>query len=143
MVIVHKKILINYSAEQMFKLVESVEAYPEFLPWCSGVHVKHRQKNNLLAKLKINYHGFTQSFTTENFNVPSKHITMSLVEGPFTQFEAYWNFKELFNQTSQIQFNMQYEFSNSFLDLMFGSVFNIIVNNLVNSFYKRAKQIYG
>lgn len=143
MTVVHKKILVNYSAEQMFKLVESVEAYPEFLPWCNDVNVTHRQENNLLAKLIINYYGFKQSFTTKNFSVPPKHITMYLVEGPFKKFEAYWSFKECINHTCQIQFNMQYEFSSNFLNSIFGSMFNIIVNNLVNSFCKRAKQIYG
>lgn len=143
MAVVHKTVLINYSAEQMFKLVDRVEDYPEFLPWCGGVEVDERQGDKLKAKLKINYHGLKQSFTTENTNTPPSSMTMHLVEGPFKHFEARWNFKALRDDACKIEFDMQYEFSSRILESVIGPVFSMIANSFVDSFCKRAEQIYG
>jgi len=143
MAVVHKTVLINYSAEQMFKLVDRVEDYPVFLPWCGGVDVEERQGDKLKAKLKINYHGLKQSFTTENTNTPPSSMTMHLVEGPFKHFEARWNFKALREDACKIEFDMQYEFSSRILESVIGPVFSMIANSFVDSFCKRAEQIYG
>jgi len=143
MAVVHKTVLINYSAEQMFKLVDRVEDYPEFLPWCGGVDVEERQGDKLKAKLKINYHGLKQSFTTENTNTPPSGMTMHLVEGPFKHFEARWHFKALREDACKIEFDMQYEFSSRILESVIGPVFSMIANSFVDSFCKRAEQIYG
>lgn len=143
MAVVHKAVLINYSAQQMFELVDHVEDYPEFLPWCSGVEIKERQENRLQAKLNINYHGLRQSFTTENTNVPPSNMTMRLVEGPFRHFEARWNFRPLRDDACKIEFDMQYEFSSRILETVIGPVFNRIANSFVDSFCRRAEQRYG
>jgi len=36
---VRKSVLLPYSARQMFELVDRVEDYPRFLPWCGGTEV--------------------------------------------------------------------------------------------------------
>jgi ribosome-associated toxin RatA of RatAB toxin-antitoxin module len=143
MAVVHKTVLINYSAEQMFKLVDGVEDYPEFLPWCGGVEVAEREDNKLKAKIKINYHGLKQSFTTENTNTPPSSMAMRLVEGPFKHFEARWNFKVLREDACKIEFDMQYEFSSRILESVIGPVFSMIANSFVDSFCKRAEIVYG
>src|SRR6478672_9788017 len=85
MSVVHKSVLLPYSAEQMFALVDRVEDYPAFLPWCGGVDVRERDADRLVATLQINYHGVKQTFTTENRNSPPTSMTMKLVDGPFRQ----------------------------------------------------------
>jgi len=143
MAVVHKTVLIGYSAEQMFNLVDRVEDYPEFLPWCGGIEVSERSENTLTAKLKINYHGLKQSFSTQNTNERPNRMTMRLVEGPFKHFEGRWHFKELRPDACKIEFDMEYEFSNRLLEGVIGPVFSMIANSFVDSFCKRAEQIYG
>ncbi|MFZ1181495.1 MAG: type II toxin-antitoxin system RatA family toxin [Herbaspirillum sp.] len=143
MAVVHKAVLVNYSAQQMFDLVDHVEDYPQFLPWCGGVEVKERQENRLKARLDINYYGLRQSFTTENTNMPPDSMTMRLVEGPFRHFEARWSFKPLRDAACRIEFDMQYEFSSRILEMVIGPVFSRIANSFVDSFCKRAEQLYG
>jgi len=142
MAVVHKTVLVAYSAEQMFKLVDRVEDYPQFLPWCGGVDVQERQQDKLKAKIKINYHGLKQSFTTENTNVAPTNMSMQLVEGPFKHFEARWHFKALREDACKIEFDMQYEFSSRILESVIGPVFSMIANSFVDSFCKRAEAIY-
>ncbi len=43
MALVEKSVLIEYSAAQMYALVENVAAYPEFLPWCGGTEILKKE----------------------------------------------------------------------------------------------------
>ena len=143
MAVVHKSVFLGYSAEQMFALVDKVEDYPQFLPWCGGVDVRERDENKLVATLFINYHGVKQSFTTENTHLPSKSMTMTLVEGPFKHLEGTWTFKALREDACKIEFDLHYEFSSRILEQFIGPVFSMIANSFVDSFCKRAETIYG
>lgn len=143
MAVVHKSVLLGYSAEQMFTLVDRVEDYPQFLPWCGGVEVKERGENSLIATLKINFHGVRQSFTTRNTNNRPQSMTMELLEGPFKHLHGTWNFKPLREDACKIDFDLQYEFSNKLIEGVIGPVFNMIATSFVDSFSKRAEQVYG
>ena len=127
----------------MFALVDRVEDYPKFLPWCGGVDVKKREGNVLVATLKINYHGVRQSFTTENTNTPPTAMLMRFVDGPFREFEGAWSFRALREDACKVEFNLRYEFSSRILEQIFGPVFNMIANSFVDSFSKRADVVYG
>lgn len=143
MAVVHKSVLLGYSAEQMFALVDRVEDYPQFLPWCGGVEVKHRDENRLIASLTINYRGIKHTFTTENTNAPPQEMKMRLVEGPFKHLDGTWNFLPLREDACKIEFHLHYEFSSKVLEQIIGPVFNMIANSFVDSFSKRAETIYG
>jgi ribosome-associated toxin RatA of RatAB toxin-antitoxin module len=143
MAVVHKSILLGYSAEQMFALVERVEDYPKFLPWCGGVKVIERTDDRLIATIAINYHGLKQSFTTENINKRPTSMKMTLVEGPFKHLDGLWTFKALRDDACKIEFDLHYEFSSRILEGLIGPVFNMIANSFVDSFSKQADAIYG
>ena len=143
MAVVHKSVFLGYSAEQMFDLVAKVEDYPKFLPWCNGVKVMERTEDNLTASLQINFHGVKQSFTTANHNQRPTQMKMHLVDGPFKMLEAVWSFKSLRADACKIDFDMQYEFSSVLLEQIVGPVFGMIANTMVDSFCKRAEQVYG
>jgi ribosome-associated toxin RatA of RatAB toxin-antitoxin module len=143
MAVVHKSVLLGYSAEQMFALVDRVEDYPKFLPWCGGVTVKQREGNKLIATLSINYHGIKQTFTTENTNTPPTLMKMNLIEGPFKHLDGTWSFKPLRADACKIEFDLHYEFSSRVLEQIIGPVFSMIANSFVDSFCKRAEAVYG
>jgi ribosome-associated toxin RatA of RatAB toxin-antitoxin module len=143
MAVVHKSVFLGYSAEQMFALVEQVENYPQFLPWCGGVNVRERSENNVVASLAINYHGVKQSFTTSNLNTPASTIKMQLVDGPFKSLDGLWTFKALRADACKIDFDLHYEFSSRLLESIIGPVFGVIASSMVDSFCKRAETVYG
>jgi ribosome-associated toxin RatA of RatAB toxin-antitoxin module len=143
MAVVQKTVLLAFSAEQMFALVEKVEDYPAFLPWCGGVEVKQRSPEKLVATISIAYHGIKQSFTTENQNTAPRHMQMKLVEGPFSQLDGQWHFKPLRDDACKVEFELHYEFSSKVLEKLIGPVFTIIANSFVESFCKRAEEVYG
>jgi ribosome-associated toxin RatA of RatAB toxin-antitoxin module len=143
MAAVHKSVLVGYSAEQMFALVERVEDYPQFLPWCGEVDVGRPDTENLTATLSIHYHGIHQKFTTRNKNVRPVSMQMVLVDGPFKHLEGSWVFRSLRADACKIEFDLQYEFSNKLLEQVIGPVFGMIANSFVDSFCKRADAVYG
>ena len=143
MAVVQKTVLLAFSAEQMFALVEKVEDYPTFLPWCGGVEVKQRSPEKLVATIAIAYHGIKQSFTTENQNTSPTHMQMKLVEGPFSMLDGQWHFKPLREDACKVEFELHYEFSSKVLEKLIGPVFTIIANSFVESFCKRAEEVYG
>ena len=143
MAIVEKSILIEYSAAQMFDLVENVAEYPKFLPWCSGVEINWREDNKIRTTVHINYHGIKQNFTTENTHQRPQLIEMKLYEGLFKHLDGDWRFLPLGETACKIQFRLHYEFSSKLLETLVGPVFHYIANSFIDAFVKRAKVLYS
>ena len=140
---VQKSALVKYSARQMFDLVDNIEAYPEFLPWCSGSRILSRSPEIVEAELSIAKGGFHKSFATRNKIDEGGKIYMSLLNGPFSSLEGVWDFMPLREDASKISLDLEFEMSGVLAALAFGAVFNQICNTMVSSFTQRAKQVYG
>jgi ribosome-associated toxin RatA of RatAB toxin-antitoxin module len=141
--IVAKSVLVAHSARQMFELVDAVETYPDFLPWCDGARVIRGDASGTRATIHINYHGIRQSFTTENVKEPPHKITVKLVEGPFRMLDGEWRFTALAQDACRIDFRLRYEFSSRLLETLVGPVFGYIANTMVDAFVKRAEKAHG
>lgn len=140
---IKKSVLVNHSASQMFKLVDTVEDYPKFLPWCGGSSVAIQDDNVTHATVKIDYLQVKHSFTTENIRQAPELIEMTLLDGPFKTLDGYWRFIPLEEDSCKIEFQLNYIFSNKLLEHLVGPVFYMIANNFVEAFIKRAEDIYG
>ena len=143
MPMVEKSVLIERSAQQMFDLVEDIESYPQFLPWCSGTRIDFRDERRTVATLHINFHSVKAHFTTENAKENPAWMTMKLVDGPFRRLEGIWRFKPLTENACKVEFQLSYEFSNRLFEKIIGPVFSQIANTFVEAFVKRAQQVYG
>lgn len=140
---VKKSVLVGYSAQQMFTLIDQVETYPEFLPWCGGTEVKWRDEATTLATIKIDYLGIKQSFTTENAKQVPHLIEMKLQDGPFEHLDGSWRLIELDVDACKIEFDLHYEFSSKMLEKVVGPVFSHIANSFVDAFVRRADKVYS
>lgn len=143
MALIERSVLVGYSAERMYALVDAVERYPEFLPWCGGTQVEHRNGEVTRASILIDYRGVRQSFKTENRTEPPTQIVIRLVSGPFRALDGTWCFRPLAEQACRIDFRLHYEFSNRVLERLVGPVFHYIASSFVDAFLKRAEQLYG
>ena len=139
---VHKTVLVPHSAEQMFSLVDEVERYPEFMPWCSGADVKWRTEISTSATLHIDYHGLKQNFTTENVKQFPTFMDIKLVDGPFRHLEGLWRFTPLTGHACKIEFRLHYDFDSPLLAKIIAPVFSHIANTFVDAFVERAEKIY-
>lgn len=143
MTVVEKSALVKFSALQMFDLVNDIEAYPKFLPWCSGSRIIKRCDDYVEAELLISKGGFNKSFSTRNRLDSNEKIVVSLLDGPFSYLEGAWSFLPLREDASKISLNLEFEMSGKLANLAFGAVFNQICNTMVSAFTQRAKDVYG
>ncbi|CAN4273259.1 COG2867 Oligoketide cyclase/lipid transport protein [Methylophilaceae bacterium] len=140
--VVQKTMLVMHSAEQMYTLVDAAEDYPQFLPWCGGVDLLERTDTKTSATLHINYYGIKQHFTTVNNKIFPYSMDIQLKDGPFKHLDGSWHFIELREDACKIEFKLNYEFANGFLEKIIAPVFSHIANTFVDGFVARADKIY-
>jgi ribosome-associated toxin RatA of RatAB toxin-antitoxin module len=140
---VAKSVLVPYSASQMFELVDRVELYPQFLPWCGGARVIAQEGNRKTARIDIDYHGVRAHFTTDNSNDPPESIVVTLKDGPFRHLHGEWRFRALGQDGCKVEFDLAYEFATALLERVIGPVFSHIANTFIDAFVKRAERVYG
>jgi ribosome-associated toxin RatA of RatAB toxin-antitoxin module len=148
---VRKSVLLWYSSQEMYDLVTGVQAYPTFLPWCRSAEVLHQHDDGITARLGLTYMGVQQTFTTRNVQVRNELVTLTLVDGPFSTLDGTWHFRALgaakgakaAPSACKIEFEMRYAFASTALEAVVSPVFDKIANTFVDSFVKRAEEVYG
>ncbi|MFQ5658799.1 MAG: type II toxin-antitoxin system RatA family toxin [Gammaproteobacteria bacterium] len=143
MVSVTKSTVVPFSAEQMYDLVNDIEAYPSFLSWCEAARVLNRGQDRLTASLSLSVGRIKQSFTTENSMQPGRRIDLQLLSGPFKYLNGHWQFDPHSDHSCCISVQMDFEFRNKLLKLALDKVFSHIIMTLIDSFTHRAQQLYG
>ena len=143
MATVKKSALVLYSAAEMYALVEDIEAYPRFLPWCRSTQVLSRNEDEVRATIEMVKGGVHKSFTTCNRMQNHKMIDIRLLEGPFKRLEGYWRFEPLRADASKVSLDMEFEFASPLLRVAVEPVFKQLANSLVDAFCKRAVELYG
>lgn len=138
---VNKSVLVEHPASAMFALVDQVEDYPVFLPWCGGTEVKWRDEQTTVATIHIDYMGVKQSFTTENSKEAPTMMNLSLQDGPFTHLHGHWRFLALGEAACKIEFVLDYTFASRMLETLLTPVFSHITNTFVDAFVKRADKV--
>ncbi|MBU1359716.1 MAG: type II toxin-antitoxin system RatA family toxin [Gammaproteobacteria bacterium] len=143
---VRKSVLIWHSAQEMYDLVTDVPSYHEFLPWCDRSEVVEQHENGMTAKIGLSIGGLRQSFTTRNEHTPGREVHLKLVEGPFSNLDGVWTFTPVGDgseRACRVELDLRYGFSNFALQALVGPVFDKVASTLVDSFVKRAGQVYG
>ena len=140
---VRKSVIVARPAEAMYDLVENVERYPEFLPWCSATHVYERTGNVIRARLDIAYRGLRMHLTTRNEKEPPQRMTLELVDGPFEHFHGEWRFTPLGDAGCRVELVLDYKLASKALQALLGRVFDHVADTLVERFVERAESSGG
>ncbi|HAT7758518.1 TPA: type II toxin-antitoxin system RatA family toxin [Legionella pneumophila] len=142
MTIVKRSRTVSYSCEQMYGLVNDVEHYSEFLPYCAESKILHRDNDEVQATLVIAAAGMSKSFTTRNRLQTNKMIEIRLVDGPFSHLEGFWRFDQE-EKGCRISFDLEFEFAGKIFSMLLGPIFDQITDKMVDAFCERAEVIYG
>jgi len=145
---VKKSVLLWYSPHEMYTLVTAVSDYPRFLPWCDKAEVLQQHDDGVTARLSLAYRGVRHAFTTRNVQVSDSSVEVSLVDGPFSLLDGTWLFSTLGRQGSEkqackIEFDLRYSFASLALEVVVSPVFDKVANTFVDSFVRRAEDVYG
>lgn len=139
---VSRSALLPYTADQMYDIISDVEAYPDFLNWCSASQVISELDSAVMAKLSISYGTLNLSFTTHNEMHPKSYVTMSLVEGPFSSLNGQWTIQALSDSACKVALEMDFNFESVLTQKLFGRVFQRVIATQLDAFQKRAEALY-
>jgi ribosome-associated toxin RatA of RatAB toxin-antitoxin module len=139
---ISRSAIVEHSAQEMFALVDDIDSYPRFLPWCTATKVEERTPASVRATLTVGMRGLRQSFTTQNDVRPGESMHMRLVKGPFRRFAAAWRFKPLSAEACAIEFDLEYELAGP-LARVLEPLFDRIADTMVDAFTRRASELYG
>jgi ribosome-associated toxin RatA of RatAB toxin-antitoxin module len=140
---VNRSALVNYSAQQMFDLINDIESYPKFMTGCEAAELISKDENFIEARLTLGKSGIQQSFITRNeLRAPEKMI-MRLVEGPFSHFEGHWSFDALEKDACKVSLDLEFKFNNPLLSMTMGKILEEVASKQVDALCKRADEIYA
>jgi ribosome-associated toxin RatA of RatAB toxin-antitoxin module len=139
---ISRSAIVEHSAQEMFALVDDVESYPRFLPWCTAVKVEERAPEGVRATLTVGVRGLRQSCTTQNEVRPGEAMEMRLVKGPFRRFAGAWRFKPLSAEACTVEFSLEYEMAGPLARIL-EPLFDHIADTMVDAFTRRAGELYG
>jgi coenzyme Q-binding protein COQ10 len=134
--------VIPYRPDQLFDLVADVGKYPQFLPWCVAVRVRHRTERELLADMTIGFGPFRETFATRDTLDRPRTVRVRYETGPFRYLNNEWNFLP-HEKGAEVAFFIDFEFRSRILQAAVGVVFNEAVRRMVYAFEKRARDVYG
>ncbi len=127
----------------MYRLVDDVDAYSEFLPWCNRSEILNRSGDTVEATLELHKGAVSKSFTTRNRLRKNEAIDLELLGGPFRHLAGGWKFQSLGDEGCKVTLELEFEFESRMVDMMFGAFFEETCNSLVDAFTGRAAAIYG
>ena len=136
---IERSAYVKHSSKEMFQLVNDIESYPEFLPWCNSTEIHESSNEIIIASIHMKRGGLETSFTSINHMKLYESIELSLKDGPFRHFYGGWKFDDLGDDGSKIYFELEFEFKNKLLDVTLGPFFEDICEMMVNAFVKRAE----
>lgn len=137
-----RRLLVPYSAERMFDLIEAAERYPEFMPWCARATIVERSADVVVADIDVDYRGVRFAFRTRNPKRRPEWMAIRLERGPFRRFEGEWRLTPLGEAGCRIEFEMRYDF-NSVMARLAGPVFDRITNAMVDAYVVRAEVLFA
>jgi len=141
---IKRNALVHYSPAEMYQLVNNVADYASFLPWCRSSSVKSESETEMIANIEIAKCVLNKTFTTHNQLHKDKRIALELVDGPFKKLTGFWQFDALKTENAcKVHLELEFEFDNALMSIAAKPIFTQIASSLVDSFCKRAVEVYG
>jgi ribosome-associated toxin RatA of RatAB toxin-antitoxin module len=133
--------LVARSPDVMYRLVDDIARYPEFVPGCSSAEVLERSETEVVARLLVRRGPLRTQFTTRNRLDPGRSVQMQLVEGPFKVLEGSWQFTPVASNGCRVDFKLRFQFSNALKSALFEPLFEETQAELVRAFVARAQSL--
>ncbi|MCP4187926.1 MAG: type II toxin-antitoxin system RatA family toxin [Gammaproteobacteria bacterium] len=139
---IRRSALMPYPARFMYDVVNNVDSYPDFLPWCGGVETHRMDETSMEASILMRGAGLNHWFKTRNSMEPGKSIAMALLKGPFSKLEGLWRFTPVDPEGCKVELALQYELKQGLAAVIIAPAFSRIANTMVSSFCERGNDLY-
>jgi ribosome-associated toxin RatA of RatAB toxin-antitoxin module len=137
----HRSALVPYSAEQMFDLIEQVEHYPQFLPWCTRTDLLERTDATVSATVEVGFRELHVRVTTRNEKRRPDWMAIHMEDGSFRHFFGEWKLAALGTLGCRIDFTLRYELA-LHAEKLAGPLIDHAANQMVDAFVRRAEAVY-
>jgi coenzyme Q-binding protein COQ10 len=140
------KKIIACSKIDLINMVLDIEKYPNFVPWCmeGKTHKKKESKDfiEIEADLRVGKKYINEVYSSLVLYSKKKDIiTVTNIGGPLKYLKNEWKFKEINNNT-QLEFIIDFELKNSFLNIIIKNSFNFGLNKIADAFEERANKLF-
>lgn len=134
---------LPFTTEQMYNLVNDIEKYPDFLPWCKRAEIIEKKADKIEATLTVAKGGFEKSIRTINLLKPNESMELTLVAGPFDTFSGLWQFETVEDNQCKATYTMTFEFDNFLVSMVATPIFTQIADTMIEAFKARAEKLYS
>ena len=136
---VKRTALVSQPPAVLYALINDIEAYPRFLPWCTHARVLERTDTHILATIGVRQGALHGEFTTRNALEPERAITLHLVKGPFSALEGRWLLTPIEAHGCRVDFTVNFAFRNRLTAMLLEPLFAQTIGSLVEAFVQRAR----
>ena len=137
---IKKEAIILENIEKVFNIVNRVDLYKNFVPYCVDSFIISEENNQMKAKLDFNLKGLQTTFTTQNEIKKNKIIQMKLIDGPFKYLDGQWKFTKI-NDKTLIELTINYEVQSKILDYTISKSLETLMGYLVKAFVSESKKL--
>lgn len=136
-------LILPFAAKPLFELVNKLEDYPKFMPFCTAGKVLEEKDDELIGSITLQKGPLSETFTTKNTLYPYEKMILTLVDGPFKQLEGIWTFTEKSDNCTLITLELDYAFNSTIVATLFGSLFQKVASKLMDHFSEYAQDKLG
>jgi ribosome-associated toxin RatA of RatAB toxin-antitoxin module len=138
---VKRSALVNKPPAELFALINDIQSYPQFLPWCTHARVLARTPTEIVATLGVRQGALHGEFTTRNTLEASSRIHLQLVSGPFRTLEGEWRLTPIEPDGCRVELTMRFAFAHRLTAVLFEPKFAATIGSLVDAFVARARTL--
>ena len=131
---------VSKPIDEVFKVLNNVEDYQSFIPYCSESKIIEQTETAIKASLEMSLLNTSSEFISDNTFKKNEFINMKVVKGPFRSFHAKWLFDYISENKTGLTFQMRYSISNPITELMFSKNIDVVSQRIVEAFKKRIEE---
>jgi ribosome-associated toxin RatA of RatAB toxin-antitoxin module len=137
---VKRSALVAQPPSRLFALINDIESYPRFLPWCTHARVESRSEREIVATIGVKRGPLHGEFTTRNALEPERRICMRLLRGPFRTLEGEWLLTPVGPDGCRVELTMRFAFKSTLSGLLFEQTFADTASSLIDAFVARSRE---
>lgn len=143
MIEIQRSARVACTPEQMFDLVNDVEAYPKRFRWCTAAEVQAREGDTILARLDLDFAGLRHAFATRNTGLRPERIDLHLAGGPLHALDGCWRFLPTTDGGCEAQLELRFAFRQPLLERLFSVGAGRMAERMVADFVAEANRSHG
>ena len=138
MIEIHRSALVLVPSEELYNLINDIEAYPQFLDGVAESRVLSASPTEMVGELLIRKAGIERRLVTRNRLTAPERIEMTLEEGPLDSLEGVWSIQSLNQQGCKVSLDLSFSAGRGLKSFTFNRVFKQVADSMVNAFVERA-----